>query len=202
MSLFLFIGWWDKQEWTGQFFWMLAVVSTFLLFIRLGLSLFGEEETENKTEKRRFEVRGLLIFLTFFSWTNIWALYLGVNPSRGLAYGFFFGLIAALLSRFIASLLPGGPAVVRAHKLNTPKILSSTGQVLKSIPPHRNGFGKVHLDLRGAPYSIDAVTAGQELTAGMAVRVIDVLDDQVVLVEPVESIQPRMPHPGESVGRG
>jgi hypothetical protein len=65
------------------------------------------------------------------------------------------------------------------------KALASTGKVLSSIPPHRNGFGKVHLNLREAPFEIDAVTAGQEVPKGTPVRVVDILDDKIVLVEPI-----------------
>ena len=55
-----------------------------------------------------------------------------------------------------------------------------------SIPPHRNGFGKVHLNVRGVPNELEAITAGQAIQPGMAVRVIDIIEDEVLVVEPVD----------------
>lgn len=203
MPFLLILNWLNGQEWVGQIFWTLAIVFTLLLLIRLGLSLYVEEDAEVKAERQRLDARSILLFLTFFSWTNVWANYLDAPPLRGLIFGSLFGLIAALLSRFFTSIFPR-PAVISTRHLDADKVLSSTGQVLQPIPPHRNGFGKVHLNLRGAPYSIDAVTAGKELAAGSAVRVVDVLDEQIVLVEPVEQAHPRPPQskPAAPNGRG
>ncbi len=194
----MFVELWSEYQWINQLFWAVAVVATLLLLIRLGLGLYGEEDGERK----RFDVRFLLTFIAVFAWGVILTTGLGASFPAALAYATLGGLLAAALFWMLApAALPAAAAAGPISVLDSNHLVRSTGRVIKSIPPHRNGFGKVHLQLQGASYRIDAVTAGQELGAGAAVRVVDVLDDQVLLVESVETLRPRAPE-SDRPGRG
>jgi hypothetical protein len=56
--------------------------------------------------------------------------------------------------------------------------------VYLSIPQNLEGKGKVHIVVDGSLHEYDATTNGQQLPTGSHVRVVDILDDQVLLVEP------------------
>jgi membrane-bound ClpP family serine protease len=68
-------------------------------------------------------------------------------------------------------------------------ILQSVGEVAEVIPPHRTGCGKIHLNFRTGPYELEAITAGDELPAGSSIKVVDIIDERIVLVERVTNSQ-------------
>lgn len=192
----LFVNWWMGLEGMQQIFWSMAIIFSILLFILLLISLFGidhESEPSPREHSRRLpptDPRAVLLALTFFSWFAVLMSYQIANLQMILLISALAGLVGALLPWLFAPLLFRPPFDVKSA-------LASTGRVLKPVPPHRNGFGKVHIHLRAAPYEMDAVTAGDELPAGAPVRVIDVIDDGVLLVEPLEpSPAPRPGAPG------
>lgn len=196
----LFVNWWIGLEGMQQIFWSMAIVSSILLSILLLINLFGtdhdvESPSHDHLSWQRFtEPKVVLLALTFFSWIAVFLSYRLANVQLILLISALAGLIGALIPWLFSPLLFRPP-------FDAKTALASTGQVLKSVPPHRNGFGKVHIHLRAAPFEMDAVTAGEELPAGAPVRVIDVIDDGILLVEPLERAP--APHPGIGTpGRG
>ena len=62
------------------------------------------------------------------------------------------------------------------------------GKVYLTIPAARQGAGKVQIAIAGAIREYDAVTEGEEpLKTGAAIRVVDVLDSNTLLVEDINS---------------
>lgn len=183
--MILFVNWWIELGTTQQIFWSLAIVASILLFILLFVSLFdweGDEESTAKHRKKRIrptEPKAVLTAFTLFGWMGVLAAYFTDNLQLILIFSLIAGLFGALLPWILAPLF-------RYPSFDADQALDSTGRVLQSIPPHRNGFGKVHLNMRTAPYEMDAVTAGAELSAGASVRIVEVIDDRVLLVEALE----------------
>ncbi len=178
----IFVDWWTDLEQIQQIFWSVAIVSSLLLFILVFISLFGvepERETKARTDRRRSrltEPQTVLVALTVFGWTAVLLSYWLTNNQTILVLSAVAGLIGGMLPWLFSPVLGALP-------LDPDAMRTSTGEVLTSIPPHRNGFGKVHLNLRAAPFEMDAVTAGEELPPGVPVRVVEVIDERVLLVE-------------------
>lgn len=194
MQVFLFADIATFSLSVRQIFWSIAVIATLFLLIFLAWSLFGqgaqeEQDTPRTRRLLRWNSRAVLIFFTVFGWAGTLLSYFDFPTVHllliSLAVGFLFGLIP-LLVRLIF------PDMNQPFKVKD--ALSSTGQVLQSIPPHRAGIGKVHLHLRQAPYELEAVTAGRELPPGMPVKVVAIIDEHTILVEPLES---KHPQPGK-----
>lgn len=62
------------------------------------------------------------------------------------------------------------------------------GKVYLTIPAARGGMGKVQITISGAVREYDAVTeSDQPLKTGSAIRVVDALDSNTVLVEEINS---------------
>ena len=196
-------NWWINLDWTTQVLWSIAIVASVLLCIQLILLVFdlGQEEENDPARERKIrfvlESPAILVFFAVFGWVGVMVTYFlgGIQPV--LIAAFLAGTIGALISRWLLRVFLQG----NQQALNVQRAMVSTGKVLRPIPPHRNGFGKVHLHLREAPYELDAITAGKELPAGSAVRVIDVIDNRVLLVEPIDessAAPPNLPSaPGE-----
>lgn len=178
--------WWTSIGWAKQIFWSLAVVASFLLLLWFMLRLFGLEleQDDEKTEKKRLQIleaKSILLFFAFFSWSAFMMLQNNVLiPS--LLYAVLIGVLLTLVFRKSGKWFF---KLIQKRSMDLQKVKESTGEVLVSIPPHRNGFGKVHLKVRGVPNELEAMTAGQAIQPGMSVRVVDIIDEKVLVVEPV-----------------
>ena len=187
MHFSLFLDWWEAQDWAQQVFWLVAIVSSLLLAILSALSLYELSQSGGAEPEHRpsgiFNPRTILTFFTTFGWLALALSYQDVSPLLLLLPAFAGGLLAAAfakrLVRLLVSWAPG-------HSPGAEQLMETTGKVLEQIPPHRNGFGKVHIKLRNAPYELEAITGGGELKPGVPVRVIGVIDGRVLLVEPLE----------------
>ena len=62
------------------------------------------------------------------------------------------------------------------------------GKVYLTIPGEREGSGKVQITINDSVREYEAVTDGPKLTTGTAIRVVEVLSADTMLVEPLESI--------------
>lgn len=171
-------------NWSQQIFWTLAVVATLLLIILLIYNLFNEE-AEHKDAPQTSNVfaidaRTVLLFFATFGWVAVISFYFENVFAERMIYAALIGLAVAFLpnisQKFLKKYLTG----------NAKTILASTGKVMQSIPPHRAGSGKVHLQMRRIPVEVNAVTQGEELPVGAPIRVIGMVDDHTILVESLE----------------
>lgn len=161
-------------------------MSSVLLVILLVMTLFDTEEEPTSSQGSPgpswLDSRLILLFFTLLGWFTVIGSYLEFSLRQNV-------LISVLLSFslvFIPSLLSWFRKQPDTDLISDLKgAILSTGQVLQPIPPHRNGFGKVQLDHRRLPMAMDAVTAGQELQPGAPVRVVDVIDNRILVVEPL-----------------
>ncbi|GJM34916.1 MAG: hypothetical protein DHS20C18_39170 [Saprospiraceae bacterium] len=187
--LLLYMEWWTELGTLRQTYWSLAIVASLLLLILIATSILGWfYDADNETQKKERDVvwinaRWTLTFFAVFGWAGLLCSYGQLSIQWCLFLSTLAGVIAALISRRVASFLIYYPRFNAGFEATD--LRETIGEVLQPIPPHRNGFGKVHLDKRGTPYEIEAITAGQELPSGVPIRVIDVIDGRVLLVEPI-----------------
>lgn len=170
-----------------QSLWLLAITSSLLLLILLVLGLIQQPDTETEANARLsriFNPRSILAFLAFFAWGSLCASAQSGSLPLILGAGLLAGLIAAATSKIVTLLLL--QFALRSPVVAADRLVGATGQVLAEVPPHRNGFGKVHLSTEGTPYQLEAMTAGAALPIGAPVRVIEVIEGQVLVVEPLQ----------------
>jgi hypothetical protein len=195
-----FSEWWEGLSFLQQSLWLVAVSGSLLLLILMAMSLL-QPETEAEASARLskiFNPRTILTFLAFFGWIGLLTSYRFDTYWQPLLFGSLAGLVAAAAAKgFTLLLLRLAP---RSRPVNSAHLLKSTGRVLNTVPSHRNGFGKVHLDMRGVPYELEAMTAGGELRAGAPIRVVGVIEDRILLVESVEEDE-GYPHETHRLGR-
>lgn len=184
-------SWWTSLPWEKQAFWSLAIVSSILLGILFLSSLLDEEEEEGTAQTRSgffqlLDSRFVLVFFTAAGWSGLVFIQNDSSLSKSTIWSVILGLATALLVRW----LDISGRWLRKKKVPEVGSILSTGEVLQSIPPHRNGFGKVQINDRRAHYTIDAITAGHEIPRGTSVRVVDVIDGEVILVERIDPQYP------------
>lgn len=195
MQIWLFIPAFLQLSWAEQLLWVAAVVFTILLSIFLIMQFFNEEHDHSETRPKITGARFILTFFTFWAWTSLLAHIWEPGLLISLLDGLPFGVLAALFPSLILRLRKPVKKIVPSNRpeFNYQEALTSTGEVLQYIPPHQAGLGRVHLNLRKAPYALDAVSIGAEIRPGDSVRVVDIVDNHILVVEPLQHIGPQSP---------
>lgn len=195
MQIWLFIPAFLQLTWAEQLLWVAAVVFTILLSIFLIMQFFNDEHDQAYTRPKVTGPQFILTFFTFWAWTSLLAHIWEPGLLISLIDGLPFGILAALFPFLVLRLRKPVKKIVPSNRpeFNYQEALTSTGEVLQYIPPHQEGLGRVHLNLRKAPYALDAVSIGAEIRPGDSVRVVDIVDDHILVVEPLQHIGPQAP---------
>jgi membrane protein implicated in regulation of membrane protease activity len=128
-----------------------------------------------------FSVRSIIAFLTFFGWTGVYLLSQGSSVMWAILVATMSGAAAMFV---VAYMIFKFAQLEKSTTVNVYNALDRTGEVYLSIPQHLEGKGKIHIVVDGSLHEFDATTNGLQLPTGSHVRVVDVLEGQVLLVEP------------------
>ncbi|MEL6638593.1 MAG: hypothetical protein AAFW73_23010 [Bacteroidota bacterium] len=200
----LFFGeWWQALSNTQQVFWGISLIFSVLFVIQFVFSLVGldvdhdsdlhfDTDTDHGYQLdgdfTLLSVRSIIAFFTFFGWTGVIALNKGLSTLAALSFSTVSGLIAMSIVGYLMYLFS---RLSQAGNINVNDALFNTGEVYLAIPSNRNGQGKVHVRIKGSLREMDAVTEGDSLPTGSSVRVVEVLNDELLLVEPVNEFLPK-----------
>lgn len=151
------------------------------------LSVDSDLSIDSDTPSHPSTGMGLLTFRNFvnfflgFGWTAILlgpevkstALLLFVSVMVGV------GLVAIvmLLFKWVSSMQESGNIDVFKSAVDC------QGKVYLTIPGNREGFGKVQITINNAVREYEALTDGDTLKTGTAIRVVEVIDSNTLLVE-------------------
>ncbi len=173
---------------------IMALVGTTFFVLRLLLALFFGADSDFDTGDHfdaatdsSFSFFSLLSILAFFmgsGWMGLtcridWVM--GGLGSAAAAAGFGFGMM----------LLASG-LMFTARKLNRTieydlnTAIGKTARVYMSIPKHGAGRGQVEVDVSGRRKVLEAISTGEKIGEFSSVRVIEVRNDQILVVEPVD----------------
>ncbi len=198
--------WWDVLNTAQRVFWLISILFSILFVVQFGLSLVGlgadDVDTDAGTDFDGdhghahhfgfdkafsiFSIRSIIAFFTFFGWTGVYLL------ATGLATGVV--ILISTLSGAAAMFVVGYmifkfAQLEKSTTVNMRNALDSTGEVYLSIPENLSGKGKIHVMIDGSLHEYDAETQGPRISTGANVRVVDILEDDVFLVESLEEIQ-------------
>lgn len=199
--------WWQALSGAQQVFWMIAGVSSALFIVFFGLSILGldsdtdvdsdidiDTDLDHDTghdfsidkDFSALSLRSIIAFLTFFGWTGVYLLAQG----RSVVFSIIVALLVGLAAMFlVAYMIFKFAQMEKSTTVNVYNALDQQAEVYLSIPQHLEGKGKVHLVVDGSLHEFDAETKGDGLPSGSQVLVVDILEDQVLLVEPLPEIK-------------
>ena len=200
--------WWQLLSGAQQIFWVIAGFSSLLFVTLFGLSLLGlgsDTDVDLETDVdvdvdvdldhdsghdfsldkdfSAFSIRSIIAFFTFFGWTGVYLL----NQGRGVAFSTVIAILVGTTALLVvAYMIFKFAQMEKSGTVNVWTALDQEGEVYLSIPQHLEGRGKVHLVVGGSLHEFDAQTKGDQLPSGSQVKVIDVIDEQILLVEPIK----------------
>jgi len=177
-----------------QIYWTIAIPASIAFLIQLVFAFIGgdsgsdlgdvdtEIESDFGIEFQFLTLRNLIAFFTIFSWTGIACLDSDFSNLETILISFVAGIAMMLI---MASLMYYLSKLQTSGTLNIKSAIGHTGTVYLPIPGERQGVGKVQLTIQGSLHELSAVTAHTEsLPTSKLVRVTDVLEGNLLLVEP------------------
>lgn len=189
--------WWDALSAPHQVFWFIAIIFSVLFFIQFILSLVGADadqdvlsvDTDSTSVDFEFSalsVRSIIAFFTFFGWTGV----LMLNNGTSVWLAVIMAVVSGMAAMFIVAwLLFKFAKLEQSGTLNLYNALDQSGEVYLTIPGHQEGLGKVHLTIEGRIRELDAVTEGEAIKTGTPVKVVDILDGNVLKVEVMAALE-------------
>lgn len=189
--------WFVALDPTLRFYWGLAIFSTFIFVAQTVLSFLGmgdhdfdapsdadvgSDATDDAGAMHLLSFRNVIYFLFGMSWAGVslWHTIgnLAVLILVTLLVGCAFVAIFMVIFRSMLKLQHNGAFDIR-------DAVGKTVDVYLRIPANRKGQGKVQVSFHGSIQELDAQTDSDvPLPSGSKVRVKEVLDGRVLLVEP------------------
>ncbi|MEM1323327.1 MAG: hypothetical protein AAGG75_23885 [Bacteroidota bacterium] len=194
----MFLGeWWSTLSGVQQVFWGISIVFSVFFIIQFVLSLVGldfDGDTDIDVSSdvdggdysldadfTLLSVRGIIAFFTFFGWAGVLVLNSGGSTLMALIVATIFGTAAMVIVGYMIYMFS---KLTQEGNIDIRDALFNTGEVYLTIPAEKNGYGKIHLKIQGALKEMDAITEGNALPTGVPVKVVKILDENLLLVEP------------------
>jgi len=180
---------WESLGTMEKVFWTISILASFLFILQLGASLLGLDSDHNPDVSAPGDTPGFHIFtpqnfaafFALFGWTGLACINGGMGTGAVLALATVGGIVAMIL---VAGLIYLMSKLGEDSTFDMKSVVGAHAKVYIPIPASRNGSGKVTVT-RGSLHELDAVTDGEKLATGLAVKITAVIDDSTLLVERV-----------------
>lgn len=188
--------WWIALSGPEQAFWGIAIVSSILFVIQFVFSLIGldadvdvdaDGDFELDADFSIFSVRSIIAFFTFFGWAGVIILNNGGSIWKAIGFATGAGTVAMVLVSYMIYLFF---KLSQEGNIDINNALFNIGKVYLTIPPEEKGEGKIHLIIENSMREMNAITQNKEpLPTGSEIRVIEVINDNLLLVEPLKILE-------------
>ncbi|MEM1060251.1 MAG: hypothetical protein AAGK14_13485 [Verrucomicrobiota bacterium] len=189
------IEWWESLGFIEQLFYCVGIVATLVAFLVVILTFLGSDfgmdteiefdaEAENPSGLKFLSVHTIAIFLVGLGWVGGSVMGTTGSASLALLAGGGAGLAGAVLIFYLLSKMR---SFDERFNMDLSNAVGQTAKVYIPIPANRGGEGQVELTFQGRYRVMAAVTSsGVPLEAQTPVLVVDLAEDNVLVVRPLE----------------
>lgn len=189
-------AWWGALAGPDKFFWAIALLTSALLLLQLLLSLLGFDhdadlDTDIDTDIDHGDGTGVLslrtvtAFLAGFGWGGVIAMDHGMSVFAATVIALASG---GAMMAMVFFLMQAVYSMRYSGNLDYRNAVGSHGSVYLPIPPNMQGLGQIEVLVQGRLMTVQAMTrASDRLPNRARVRVVEQLDPQTLLVEPLDS---------------
>ena len=186
--------WWTSLSTAMQVLWAVTLSASLIFVIQTVLTFLGlgdhDADFDLDTSDGSFDADPSMNLLTFrnlvnfclgFGWTavlmhdkiqsNAWLIVISVIVGIALV------AIVMWIFKWLSGMQQTGN--IDVHK----SAVGCEGKVYLTIPGGRKGEGKVQISINNAVREYDAVTDGETIPTGTAIKVTEVINDYTLLVE-------------------
>lgn len=175
-----------------QTFWYLALPVSLIFIIQTIMTFIGVDASDGLNADfdgdvsggdapfQLFSLRNLIHFLLGFSWGGI-SLYSTIS-SKALLIFVSFVIGAAFVGMFFL-VLKQVQKLAEDNTFSIDKTVGKTGSVYLRVPADKQGTGIIQISVNGTVHELKALSNSDEILTGSMIRVIQKLDENLVLVE-------------------
>ena len=187
MFILSITAWWESLGGIEQLYWGVAIIATVIFLIQLIMTFIGleadlEADLDDGTGFGLISLRTMVAFATFFGWGGVAALHQGFSSSKSFMIAFLSGFLAMVGLAYVLSQLL---KLQESGTIDTYNAISEVGEVYIPIPLAKDGKGKIHISIQDKLMEFDAISNGEPIPTGTKVRVMDVLNENVMLVSAI-----------------
>lgn len=180
--------WWGSLGTSLRVFYGIAIAASALLVLQLVTMLFGLDhdhdfDSDHDTGLGIVSIRSVTAFFTGFGWGGVVAIKEGFGLTASIAIALLTG---GVLMATVVALLRGFAALRYSGTLDYKNAIGHVGNVYVAVPGAMGGPGQIEVHVQGRTTMVQAFTrAPERLPPRARVRVVEVLDPQTVVVEPL-----------------
>jgi membrane protein implicated in regulation of membrane protease activity len=189
--------WWELLTGAEKAFWGIALVSSVLFLIQFILNLIGLDSDTDvdldvsgdvdldpgfslDADFSLLSIRSIIAFFTFFGWAGVMTLNKGGSTWVAITFAALAGFAAMFV---VAYMMFKFSQLDSSGTLNILHTIDNTGEVYLRIPEKATGTGLIHVKVDGTLREFQATTHGKALPTGAKIKVLDVLENNILLVE-------------------
>lgn len=188
-------AWWTSLELFQKVMWCIAIPSSVIFVIQMVMTFVGMDADgglegdmggadveAGETPFQLFTFRNLINFFLGFSWTGI-SFYNAIENKFWLVVlATFMGVLLVAIVMLMFYLLS---KTTQSGNIDIKDTVGLTATVYFPVPANRERAGKIQVSVKGAIREYDAMTAGDALKTGELVKIVNVIEGNILLVEKV-----------------
>lgn len=188
------ITWWTSLSTAMQVLWAITLSASLIFVIQTVMTFLGlgdhDADFDLDTSDGSFDADPSMNLLTFrnlvnfcmgFGWTAVLMHEKIQSNALLIIVSVIVGILLVTVVMWIFKWLSGMQQTgnIDVHK----SAVGCEGKVYLTIPGEREGEGKVQITINNAVREYDAVTDGETIPTGKAIKVTEVINDYTLLVE-------------------
>lgn len=188
------ITWWTSLSTAMQVLWAITLSVSLIFVIQTVMTFLGlgdhDADFDLDTSDGSFDADPSMNLLTFrnlvnfcmgFGWTAVLMHEKIQSNALLIIVSVIVGILLVTVVMWIFKWLSGMQQTgnIDVHK----SAVGCEGKVYLTIPGERKGEGKVQITINNAVREYDAVTDGETIPTGKAIKVTEVINDYTLLVE-------------------
>lgn len=188
------ITWWTSLSTAMQVLWAITLSASLIFVIQTVMTFLGlgdhDADFDLDTSDGSFDADPSMNLLTFrnlvnfclgFGWTAVLMHEKIQSNALLIIVSVIAGILLVTVVMWIFKWLSGMQQTgnIDVHK----SAVGCEGKVYLTIPGERKGEGKVQITINNAVREYDAVTDGETIPTGKAIKVTEVINDYTLLVE-------------------
>ena len=194
------IEYWTHLTPTMKTFVGLGAISSVVLTLQMVLAMFGGDmdgldadmEVSDVGEGGAsgiLSIRTIGAFFTGFGWSGAAMLQAGHGTGAATFVGLIVGSIFMALIFYLMAYLH---SLRQEGTIDYANAVGKIGSVYLPVPPHRKGIGQIEVLVQGRLKIVQAISdSDKKIGNRVAVRVTELVDEQTILVEPLENESPK-----------
>ena len=187
--------WWASLELFQKVMWCIAIPSSLIFAIQMIMTFIGMDSDggldgdvgsadveAGETPFQLFTFRNLINFFLGFSWTGISFYHTFENKFWLVVLATFLGALLVAIVMLMFYMLS---KTTQSGNIDIKDTVGLTATVYIPIAANKERAGKIQVSVSGAIREYDAMTTGNALKTGELVKILSVIEGNILLVEKV-----------------